>query len=236
MNLIFRQLIDDDTQTYTYIVGDSETREVAIVDQVREQADVYLKLLDFEGWTLKYLIETHVHADHVTANSVLQKRFGQAKILVSSKSGVVCPSEKMDDKSTVFVGSIPIEFLHTPGHTPDSVTLYVNKDRLLTGDCLFINSCGRTDFQSGSSLDQYQSLKKLTSYPPETLVYPGHDYNNRFVSSIAEQVITNPQLKHENFEAFKSDVDSWNLPPPRKIKESVPFNLNCGDATKGQTL
>ena len=224
--LIFEQFFDPDTSTYTYLVGDNASKEAALIDTVKEHADLYFAKLDSLGLKLVYLLETHVHADHGTANSLLANRFPNAKIAVAH-SGVKCEHTPLTDGMLLRVGNIEIKTLFTPGHTSDSVTFLVDGHRLLTGDTLFINSCGRTDFQAGSAVDMYQSLKKLAALPADTLVYPGHDYNSRFVSSIREQLETNKLLKLNEAE-FCSELASWKLPPPKRIKESVPANLMCG--------
>jgi glyoxylase-like metal-dependent hydrolase (beta-lactamase superfamily II) len=227
MALIFKQLVCPETSTYTYIVGDAATKEVAIIDSVREHFETYRKLIDSNDWTLRYMIETHVHADHVTANSRLKEAYPQAQIALYAKAPVKCSFMPLHDGDTLQVGSIIIQALHTPGHTSDDMCFLVDGDRLLTGDTLFINSCGRTDFQAGDASLMHASLQRLVALAPETLIYPGHDYNGRFVTSLNEQLIHNPLLKMD-LQAFTQELASWKLPPPRKIKESVPANLTCG--------
>ena len=228
MSLVFQQLEDPETNTYTYLVGDSDTGECALVDSVREQFEFYKDLIEKNGWKLCYLIETHVHADHVTANALLKAQYPGVKIVLSSQTAATCDALHLQDGAVLHIGKIPVVCLHTPGHTPDSVSLLVDGNRLLSGDCLLINSCGRTDFQAGNSAHQFQSLKKLAALPGDTLVYPGHDYTGRYVSNIHEQRLHNLQMKHTSEEDFIADLASWKLPPPRKIKESVPRNLTCG--------
>lgn len=228
--IIFEQYIDNETSTYTFLIADAKTREAALVDSVRENAASYKKRIEELGLKLTYLLETHVHADHVTANGILQDVFPQAQVGLSSKANVKFPHIPLSDDSVLKVGEIEIRTLFTPGHTSESISFLVDGNRLLTGDTLFINSCGRTDFQAGDSKLMYQSLKRLASLPPETLVYPGHDYNKRWVSSIAEQLQTNKLLSLSE-EEFVAELESWNLPPPRKIKESVPANLLNGRST-----
>ncbi|MFZ9519426.1 MAG: MBL fold metallo-hydrolase [Silvanigrellaceae bacterium] len=225
--IIFEQFVDSETSTYTFLIADPKSRDAALVDSVRENVDVYKKRIDELGLNLKYLLETHVHADHVTGNGLLQDAFPNAQVGLSAKANVKFPHIALDDNSVLMVGDIEIKTFFTPGHTSESITFLVDGNRLLTGDTMFIGSCGRTDFQAGDSKLMYKSLKRLASLPAETLVYPGHDYNKRWVSSIAEQLATNKLLTMSEAE-FIAELDSWKLPPPRKIKESVPANLLNG--------
>ena len=225
--IIFEQFVDAETSTYTFLIADPKTREAALVDSVRENVAVYKKRIQELGLTLRYLFETHVHADHVTGNALLQDHFPQAQVAVSEKANVKFPHLGLKDGSVLKVGEIEIQTIFTPGHTSESISFLVDGNRLLTGDTMFIDSCGRTDFQAGDSKSMYQSLRRLAALPPETLVYPGHDYNKRRVSSIAEQLQTNKLLSLSEAE-FIAELDSWKLPPPKKIKESVPANLLNG--------
>lgn len=226
-HIIFEQYIDEETSTYTFLIADPKTRDAVLVDSVREHVESYKKRISELNLNLRYLLETHVHADHVTGNALLQEAFPQAQVGVSEKAQVKFPHISLKDGSVVKVGAIEIQTLYTPGHTSESISFLVDGNRLLTGDTMFIGSCGRTDFQAGDSKHMYQSLRRLASFPPATLVYPGHDYNKRWVSSIAEQLQTNKLLSMSEAE-FVAELDSWKLPPPRKIKESVPANLLNG--------
>ena len=230
MALIFRQLREEETGTYTYVIGDKETKEIAIVDSVRDHLELYKNLIRTEGWILRYLLETHVHADHVTAAGPLQDLFPQSQIGVFAKSGVKGSLLPLEDGTELKVGNVTIKALHTPGHTKDDMTFWVNGDRLLTGDTMLINSCGRTDFQAGDSTLMHRSLARLMDFDPDTLVYPGHDYQGRFVSSIREQSKNN-ELLTLGVEAFTAKLKGWNLPPPKRLKESVPSNLEAGRVT-----
>jgi sulfur dioxygenase len=225
--IIFEQYFDQDTSTYTFLIADPKTREAALVDSVRENVDSYKKRIEELGLNLIYLLETHVHADHVTGNGKLQDVFPNAKVALSEKANVKFDHVPLGDGSVVKVGDIEIKTFYTPGHTSESVTFLVDGNRLLTGDSMFIDSCGRTDFQAGDSKNMYQSLQRLAALPADTLVYPGHDYNKRWVSSIGEQLMTNKLLRMSEAE-FIAELASWNLPPPRKIRESVPANLLNG--------
>jgi sulfur dioxygenase len=228
MRLIFRQLKDESTSTYTYIFGDEKTKEVAIVDSVHENIDAYVSLLKNNDWNLKYLIETHTHADHITAILRLKKIFPFVEVLLGKNSEAKYKVTRVTDKEIKSVGQFQIQFFETPGHTNDSISILVDGNRLLTGDCLFIGSCGRTDFQLGSNKEMFLSINRIANFQNDILIYPGHDYNNRFVSTVQEEKIKNKALQHVSLEDFEKDLNSWNLPPPKKIKESVPANLVGG--------
>ncbi len=228
MSFIFRQFKDEATSTYTYIFGDAKTKEVAIVDSVHENVELYISLLKDNDWNLKYLIETHTHADHITAILRLKKQFPFAEVLLGQKSEAQYKITKVKDKDLKSIGKFQFQFFETPGHTNDSISILVDGNRLLTGDCLFIGSCGRTDFQLGNNKEMFQSINRIANLSNDILIYPGHDYNNRFVSTVQEEKITNKALKHTLLEDFENDLNSWNLPPPKKIKESVPANLAGG--------
>jgi sulfur dioxygenase len=225
--LHFERFVDPETSTYTFLVADKVTKEAALIDSVRELTQTYVQRIRELGFDLTYLLETHVHADHITANARLLEAFPAARIALSAKSTVHCPHVALNDGDVVRVGEVTIETLATPGHTSESVTFLVDGNRLLTGDTLLIGSCGRTDFQAGDSRAMFRSLKRLASYPNETLVYPGHDYNGRFVSTVGEQKANNPLFKLDE-EAFVAELASWKLPPPKKLDVSLPGNQNCG--------
>jgi sulfur dioxygenase len=229
MALIFRQLFDPASSTYTYVFCDPATKEVAIVDSVREWADHYLGLIRENDWQVRYLIETHIHADHITATRQLQRALPGAEIVMSGATAVQCPVTYVIDGHVGKVGGVSWRVFATPGHTPESLCLLVDDDRLLTGDTLLIGSCGRTDFQSGDTAAMFDSLQRLSRLPQETLVFPGHDYEQRRVSSIGEELQRNEELRIQTLEVFRADVDNWNLPPPARIEEAVPANLRCGE-------
>jgi sulfur dioxygenase len=225
--LIFRQIFEPETSTYTYLVGDAQTREVALVDSVREHFPVYVDLIQRHKLKLSVLLETHLHADHITASSRLREAFSTAQIALSEAAQVSCEARRLRDGEEFRVGKIPVRVFWTPGHTNDDLSFLIDGNRLLTGDTFFINSCGRTDFQAGDSRRMYQSLSRLKVLPGETLLYPGHDYNQRRVSSLDEQLRTNALLAMTE-EQFAAELASWKLNPPQKIKESLPANLRCG--------
>lgn len=224
--MIFRQLFDRESSTYTYLVGDEGTREAALIDPVLEQVERDLALVSELGLTLKYVLDTHVHADHVTAASVLRERTG-AKTGASAE-GAPCADVRLTHGQAVLLGSLRIEVLSTPGHTNDSLS-YRLPDRVLTGDALLIRAAGRTDFQNGDAGTLYDSIKNvLFALPDEMFVYPGHDYLGRTVSTISEEKRHNPRIANRSRAEFITIMTSLELPPPQKMATAVPANLACG--------
>ena len=222
-----RQLFDQDTGTYTYLIWDEASGEAAIIDSVREQFERDSNIIIELGLTLKYTLETHVHADHITASGLLRDEFG-ASVLLHKNSESRCADLLVDGGETVRLGEQTVEFIHTPGHTNTDITYRVD-NTLFTGDTLLIRGCGRTDFQSGSADTLYSSItEKLFTLDEDSIVYPGHDYIGRTVSSIGEEKRLNPRLANTSREEFIAIMDGLVLDPPKRIKESVPGNLACG--------
>lgn len=231
--MIFKQLFDQDTSTYTYLLGDEDSRKAIIIDPVLEHLDLYLNLFETLNLKLKYTLDTHVHADHITCSGKLREQTGAESVL-HKDTKADCASKKVSDGDELQFGSHTIQVIHTPGHTPDSVS-YLVGDRVFTGDALLINGCGRTDFQNGSAEKLWNSItEKLFNLPDETLVYPGHDYNKRFVSSIAEQKALNPRLSGKSKKEFIEIMKNLNLPKPKYIDIAVPANEKCGLETASQ--
>jgi glyoxylase-like metal-dependent hydrolase (beta-lactamase superfamily II) len=228
--MIFRQLFDRETSTYTYLLGDEETRTAALIDPVLEQVDRDLQFLDELGLKLAYVLETHVHADHVTAASVLRERTG-ARTVVSARAGAACADVTARDGDIIRLGNLSIEVRETPGHTNGCLT-YVTGDHqyAFTGDALLIRGCGRTDFQEGDSGTLYRSVHdKIFTLPDTCAIYPGHDYKGRTRSSVGEEKKHNPRLGGgKNVEEFIVIMNDLNLAPPKRIAISVPANQNCG--------
>jgi len=226
--MIFRQLFDCDTCTYTYLIADPQSNDAAIVDPVIEQCDRDIKLLQELGLTLRYTFETHIHADHITGAHKLRQLTG-CKVIVPDGAKVTGADGFIKDGEVVRVGNIGIQAINTPGHTDIDATYYINGDRILTGDTLFIRGCGRTDFQSGDPGQLYDSIiSKLFTLPPETLIYPGHDYNGCTVSTVGEEMKCNPRLANTSRDDFIKLMDELNLPTPKRINEAVPANEKCG--------
>ena len=225
--MIFRQLFDDDTSTYTYLLADEDSHEAVIIDPVLEGVDAYLALLHELGLTLAYALDTHVHADHVTGAGVLRRKTG-CHTGLSVHAGVACADLMLREGAEIRVGGIVIQVLETPGHTPTCLS-YVAEGMVFTGDALLIGKCGRTDFQGGDAGALYDSITgKLFALPDDTIVYPGHDYEGRRQSSIGEEKRNNPRLQRTR-EDFIRFMNALNLPKPRHIDKAVPANRTCGE-------
>ena len=226
--MFVRQLFDRDTWTYTYLVADPITKEAAIIDPVREQFDRDAQLINELGFNLKYVFETHVHADHVTSSGKLRDRFG-AKVVLQEASNSECADILAKDGDVLKLGDKEIKVLHTPGHTDADATFQI-EGAVFTGDALLVRGCGRTDFQAGSNENLYSSINdKIFSLPDETLIYPGHDYKGHTASSVGEEKAFNPRLgAGKDLQAFSEIMDNLNLPAPDRLEESLPGNMRCG--------
>ncbi|MCW6035666.1 MBL fold metallo-hydrolase [Spirulina subsalsa FACHB-351] len=226
--MLFRQLFDPETSTYTYLIADLETKEAILVDPVLEQVDRDLSLIQELGLTLRYCLETHIHADHITGTGKLRDLTG-CQGIVPEHAIAACANRHIKDGEVITMGSIEVKALFTPGHTNCHMTYAVNGTHLLTGDALFIRGCGRTDFQSGDPGQLYDSITGcLFTYPDETLIYPGHDYRGQTVSTVGEEKKFNPRLAGRDRTSFIELMNSLNLPDPQKIMEAVPANQKCG--------
>ncbi|OVE81418.1 Zn-dependent hydrolase [bacterium K02(2017)] len=225
--MIFKQLFDPESFTYTYLLACPTTKEAIIIDPVIEFVDSYTDLLKNDHLSLKYILDTHVHADHITGAGTLRDLTG-AQSAMSEISKTDCIDIRLKDNDILKFGKYTLKALYTPGHTSCHLTYQVD-NLLFTGDCLFINGCGRTDFQGGSAADQWESVvNKLYQMPQDYLVYPGHDYKNHHVSCIAQEIKLNPRFKNKTKESFIEYMDKLDLPDPKKINEAVPANEACG--------
>jgi glyoxylase-like metal-dependent hydrolase (beta-lactamase superfamily II) len=227
--MIFRQLFDRESSTFTYLVADETTGEAALVDPVIEHVERDLGLVRDLGLRLVAVLDTHVHADHVTGAGTLRDRM-QAKTYVSAQGGALCADVLVADGDVVRVGALAIRVLATPGHTNGCVSYHV-LDRVFTGDTLLVRGCGRTDFQEGDAATLYRSVhEKLFVLPEATLVYPGHDYRGFTCSTIGEEKRLNPRLgAGVTLDVFVATMKALDLPPPAKIHEAVPANRACGE-------
>ena len=225
--MIFRQLLDTDTWTYTYLIASGKGREAVIIDPVIEHTDRYLTLIDQLGIRLVRAMDTHVHADHITALGSLREKTDCITNL-GELTDADCVSETFKDGDVINVDGIKIKTLHTPGHTNDSYS-FVMDDRVFTGDTLLIRGSGRTDFQAGNAGDSWDSITgKLFALPDDTLVYPAHDYKGWTVSSIGEEKHFNPRLAGKTREEYIEIMNNLNLPDPKMMDVAVPANLKCG--------
>lgn len=231
--MIFRQLFEPNSSAYTYLIACQRSREAALIDPVIETADRDLQLLQELGLTLKYTIETHIHADHVTGAARLRDATG-SKAAVPERSAADHVDVPVREGEAIEIGNLALEPLYTPGHTDDHHSYLLRSAdgaRVFTGDVLMIDGCGRTDFQNGDAATLYRSVhEKLFSLPEDTLVYPGHDYQQRRVSSIGQEKARNPRLGGgKTIEEFVAIMGSLNLPRPKKMDVAVPANRECGE-------
>ena len=227
--MIFEQLFDTKSSTYTYIISSGKGREALIIDPVIEHTNEYIKILKNLDLKLVKVIDTHIHADHITALNELKKRTNCTRIMgEKSKSEVI--DLRIKDGETIKVENIEIKSIYTPGHT-DCSYCYLMNDRVFTGDTLLINGTGRTDFQGGSPYDAYDSLfNRLLKLPEKTLVYPAHDYKGEKNSTIENEKNNNPRLQVNSKEEYAEIMNNLNLADPIKMDVAVTANL------KGLTL
>jgi glyoxylase-like metal-dependent hydrolase (beta-lactamase superfamily II) len=227
--MLFRQLFERDSSTYTYLIADQSGGEALLIDPVKTELGQYLQLIDELDLRLVFAIDTHVHADHVTALGDLRAATTCAT-LMGAQSRAECVSRKISDGERIEVGGLELRALYTPGHTDDSYS-FVMKDRVFTGDTLLIRGTGRTDFQNGDPAAEYESLfDKLLRLPDQTLVYPGHDYKGWTVSTIGEERAFNPRLQVRSKQDYVALMRGLRLPNPKQMDVAVPANLACGAA------
>ena len=227
--MIFEQLFDTKSSTYTYILSSGKGREALIIDPVLEHTDQYINFLNKLELKLVKVIDTHIHADHLTGLNELSKRTSCTKIMGdNSKSEVVDLRVKEDEN--VKIDNINLKVMYTPGHTDCSYS-YLMNDRVFTGDTLLINGTGRTDFQNGNARQQYDSIfNKLLKLPENTMVFPAHDYNGKKHSTIGSERKNNPRLQVNSVDQYVEIMNNLKLANPKMMDVAVPANL------KGLTL
>ena len=227
--MIFNQFFDDVSCTFTYLLSSGKGREALIIDPVLEKTDKYISLLKKLDLKLVKVIDTHIHADHISGMNELHKQTNCALIMgENSRSEVV--NVKVKDNEKIKIENVVVTSMYTPGHTDCSYS-FLMKDRIFTGDTLLINGTGRTDFQNGNPIEQYHSLfDKILKLPEKILVYPAHDYNGNLVSSIGEQKKNNPRLQVNSAEQYAEIMNNLNLANPKMMDIAVSANI------KGNTL
>jgi uncharacterized NAD(P)/FAD-binding protein YdhS/glyoxylase-like metal-dependent hydrolase (beta-lactamase superfamily II) len=227
--LLFRQLFDPESSTYTYLIADRQAKEAVLVDTVLEQAERDLQVLDDLNLNLRYCLETHIHADHITGAGRLRQQTG-CQIIVPEHTTSRSADQTLSDREVLTLGSVQIEAIATPGHTASHMAYLVNGTYLLTGDALLIRGCGRTDLQSGDAGALFDSVtERLFSLPDDTLVYPAHDYKGFTVSTIGEEKRFNPRFADRSREQFIIIMSHLGLSHPKRMKEALPANEFCGD-------
>ncbi len=225
--MLFRQLFDPVSSTYTYLLAGDTGGEALLIDPVVDRVDRYLQLLDELGLRLVKAVDTHVHADHITALGLLRDRT-RCITVMGRRSQVDVVSMRVDEGDHVEIDGVALSVLYTPGHTDNSYS-FVMTDRVFTGDTLLIRGTGRTDFQNGDARAAYHSLfGKLLALPDATLVYPAHDYNGNTVSTIGEERAHNPRLRVSSAEEYAVLMDHLHLPDPKMMDVAVPANLAIG--------
>lgn len=229
--MILRQLFDHDTFTYTYLFAAEHGSKAIIIDPVSTHIEMYIQLCRQLNLELAYAIDTHTHADHITAIGELRDSTSCVS-MVGHESMANCVSSKFSDNDIIKAGNLELVVLHTPGHTDDSYSFYLDHKgfkAIFTGDTLLIRGSGRTDFQNGNAYDQYDSLfQKILKLPEDTLVYPGHDYNGWTVSTIKEEMDWNPRLQVDSADAYSELMGNLKLANPMMMDIAVPANQACG--------
>ena len=225
--MLFHQLFDKNSSTYTYLIASAKGREALIIDPVLENIEQYIKLLNELDLKLVKVIDTHIHADHITAASKLKNKTNCTTIM-----GEHTPSDtveiKVKDDDIIYVDKLKIKVIYTPGHTKDSYSFLMD-DCLFSGDTLLINGTGRTDFQGGNSKDSYNSIfNRLLKLPEETLLYPAHDYNGQTVSTIGKEKKFNPRLQVNSVNEYIDIMNNLNLSKPKLMDINVASNIKLG--------
>lgn len=227
----FRQMLDQSSSAYSYLLGEYASYQAVLIDPVVQHIDLYLSVLKEQNLELVLTLETHVHADHVTAAGLLREITG-AQVAISRQCHAPCADIQLCGDEILTFGEESIDVLSTPGHTMGSLS-YLWRDRLFTGDALLIGGCGRTDFQGGNAGDLYDSIThKIWPLADETLIYPGHDYHQHYVSSVAQERQNNPRFLGKSRDEFIELMNHLDLPAPCLIHQAVPANRQCGKELK----
>ena len=225
--MILKQVFDNKTSTYTYLIASAKGREAVIIDPVLENVDEYIQLLKKLDLKLVKVIDTHIHADHVTGASKL-KQATNCTTLMGEHTPADAVEIKVKDNELIKIDGLKIKSLYTPGHTSDSYSFLLD-NYLFSGDTLLINGTGRTDFQNGNPKDAYNSLfNNILKLPEETLVYPGHDYNGKFSSTIGNEKKFNPRLQVKNVDEYVEIMSNLNLSKPEMMDSNVSKNIQLG--------
>ncbi|MCU7941162.1 MAG: MBL fold metallo-hydrolase [Candidatus Thiodiazotropha sp. (ex Cardiolucina cf. quadrata)] len=225
--MVFRQLYDHESSTYTYLLAERMGGEALLIDPVKSNVEQYIQLVNELDLQLVMAVDTHIHADHVTGLGVLRQSTGCTSAM-GEMTKADCVSLQFKEGEKLSVDTLHLDILYTPGHTDDSYS-FVLPDRVFTGDTLLIRGTGRTDFQNGDPAAQYDSLfNKLLKLPEQTLVYPAHDYHGMTVSTVWEEKHYNPRLKVSDKQAYVELMNSLKLDDPRMMDIAVPTNRKCG--------
>src|SRR5216684_7738922 len=225
--MIFRQLFDATSSTYTYLVASRPNGEVLLIDPVLDGVPQYLQLVDELELKLVFALDTHAHADHITGLGALRDRTGCTTVM-GAQTKAECVSLRVKDGETIHIDGLKLRPIYTPGHTDDSYS-YLMSDRVFTGDTLLIRGTGRTDFQNGDPRAQYESIfGRLLKLPDATLVYPAHDYKGDTVSTIGEEKAFNPRLRVKSIDEYVDLMNSLHLPNPKMMDVAIPANMKVG--------
>ena len=225
--MIFKQVFDKKSSTYTYLIASSKGREALIIDPVLENVNSYIKLLNDLDLRLVKVLDTHIHADHITGASKL-KDLTKCSTIMGEHTPAEAVEIKVKDEEFINLDNLKIKAMYTPGHTSDSFSFLMD-NYLFSGDTLLINGTGRTDFQNGNAKDSYNSIfNKLLKLPEETLVYPAHDYKGETVSTIGKEKKQNPRLQVSSVDEYIEIMNNLNLKKPTKIETNVSKNINLG--------
>ena len=225
--MIFKQLFDKTSSTYTYLISSGPGREALIIDPVLEHVETYIELLNKLNLKLVKVIDTHIHADHITGMSELKNKTN-CETVMGDKTPADVVSIKVKDEEYITLDNLKLKAIYTPGHTYESFS-FCMEDRVFTGDTLLIGGTGRTDFQNGNPYDSYNSIFNiLLKLSDKTKVYPAHDYNGNFFSTIENEKKNNPRLQVKSADEYAEIMNNLNLPDPKLMDIAIPRNLKLG--------